>query len=211
MPSRISATGCPPGRRSDRPASRTSPGLRIRRSDGMPRLVSARYACSLPVTARVDLAPVGREPVVRRAQAVRDRQGRDTHRRCACTRRASLAPAAGVPGASIQATTLAPDRSWPLRGAIASTVVVMLPVKNASTPALSSRNTVVQSRQPTGPYDGGTPALRRSGSRPRRRRTTRTADGRAGDTGSRGGRRRAVARAGRPRSPRCCPGSRPRC
>ena len=36
-------------------------------------------------------------------------------------------------------------------GNSASTVVVKQPVKKASTPALSSRNTVVQSRQPIGP------------------------------------------------------------
>ena len=117
----------------------------------MPRLVSARYACSLPVTARL----TSRRYVASRSSAARRPSAMDSTRYESSTcvyLSADLAPVAGDPGASIQATTFAPDRSSPAAGAIASTVVVMLPVKKASTPALSSRNTVVQSRQPTGPY-----------------------------------------------------------
>ena len=99
-----------------------------------------------------DLAPVGREPVVRRAQAVGDRQHairivdvRVPTRGLGSRRRR---PGGIDPGHDVRARSIVAGS----RGAIASTVVVMLPVKKASTPALSSRNTVVQSRQPTGPY-----------------------------------------------------------
>ncbi len=59
---------------------------------------------------------------------------------------------AGGRGRSINPTTPVSRRTLERAGKMASTVVVTQPLKNASTPALRSRNTVFQSRQPTGPY-----------------------------------------------------------